>query len=77
VALVTPLLPPGVRLGVEVPVTPVPVLVHRGQLTRAILNLLRNASQAAAGRVELRLSTSAGARPPVMRAKPTPASATR
>jgi signal transduction histidine kinase len=63
VALVTPLLPPGVRLGVEVPMAPVPVLVHRGQLTRAILNLLRNASQAAAGRVELRLATSAGVAP--------------
>ncbi len=63
VVLVTPLLPPGVRLAVEVPVAPVPVLVHRGQLARAILNLLRNASQAAAGRVELRLSTSAGRAP--------------
>jgi len=63
VALVTPLLPPGVRLAVQVPMAPVPVLVHRGQLTRAILNLLRNASQAATGRVELRLATSAGQAP--------------
>lgn len=63
VALATPLLPPGVRLKVEVPVAPVPVLVHRGQLARAILNLLRNASQAAAGRVELRLTTAAGRLP--------------
>jgi len=63
VALATPLLPPGVRLTVQVPVAPVPVLVHRGQLTRAILNLLRNASQAAAGRVELRLTASPGQLP--------------
>lgn len=63
VALATPLLPAGIRLTVRVPVAPVPVLVHRGQLTRAILNLLRNASQAAAGRVELRLTTSPGQAP--------------
>jgi len=63
VALATPLLPPGVRLAVRVPVAPVPVRVHRGQMARAILNLLRNASQAAAGRVELRLTSSAGELP--------------
>jgi signal transduction histidine kinase len=63
VALARPLLPPGVRLKVAVPVAPVPVLVHRGQLTRAILNLLRNASQAAAGQVELRLTAAAGRAP--------------
>jgi len=63
VALATPLLPPGVRLTVRVPLAPVPVRVHRGQLTRAILNLLRNASQAAASRVELRLTASAGQLP--------------
>jgi signal transduction histidine kinase len=55
VATVTPLLPPGVELAVKVPAAPVPVLAHRGQLTRAIMNLLRNASQAAAGKVELSL----------------------
>jgi|GEM_PF-613621 len=63
VALATPLLPSGVRLAVRVPLAPVPVMVHRGQLTRAILNLLRNASQAAAGRVELRLTASASQLP--------------
>ncbi|SFU61234.1 Signal transduction histidine kinase [Polaromonas sp. YR568] len=55
VATVRPLLPPGVELAVKVPAAPVPVLAHRGQLTRAIMNLLRNASQAAAGKVELSL----------------------
>ncbi len=55
VATVRPLLPSGVELAVKVPAAPVPVLAHRGQLTRAIMNLLRNASQAAAGKVELSL----------------------
>jgi signal transduction histidine kinase len=63
VAIATPLLPAGVQLTVRVPVAPVPVLVHRGQLARAILNLLRNASQAAASRVELRLTTLPGQLP--------------
>jgi signal transduction histidine kinase len=56
IATVRPLLPPGVGLVVRVPAAPVPVLAHRGQLTRAIMNLLRNASQAAGGKVELSLS---------------------
>jgi signal transduction histidine kinase len=55
VATVKPLLPPGVELAVRVPAAPVPVLAHRGQLTRAIMNLLRNASQAASSKVELSL----------------------
>ncbi len=55
VATVKPLLPAGVELAVRVPAAPVPVLAHRGQLTRAIMNLLRNASQAASGKVELNL----------------------
>lgn len=56
VATARPLLPHGVALEVRVPATPVPVLAHRGQLTRAIMNLLRNASQAASSKVELSLS---------------------
>ncbi len=57
VATVKPLLPAGVELAVRVPAAPVPVLAHRGQLTRAIMNLLRNASQAASSKVELSLGT--------------------
>lgn len=60
VALARPLLPPGIGLVVTVPLAPVPVLAHRGQLVRAMLNLLRNASQAASSQVELRLATGAG-----------------
>lgn len=42
-----------VTIDIELPKQPLPVCAHRGQLSRAILNLVRNASQAAKSRVLL------------------------
>ena len=55
-SIVRPLLLPGVQLTVSVPLTPVCVSAHSGQLMRAVMNLLRNASQASRQKVEITLS---------------------
>ncbi len=55
-ALARPLLPDGVQLDVSVPAAGVPVLAHEGQLVRALLNLVRNASQAAGHKVSVTLT---------------------
>ncbi|HTN67609.1 MAG TPA: ATP-binding protein [Burkholderiaceae bacterium] len=51
VGLANPLCRPGVRIELQLPPAPLPVLAHHGQLVRAVLNLLRNATQAARGQV--------------------------
>ncbi len=55
-ALARPLLPPGVQMTLSLPATGVCILAHQGQLVRALLNLMRNASQAAASKVTVTLS---------------------
>ncbi len=55
-ALARPLLPAGITLDVSVPANAVPVLAHEGQLVRALLNLVRNASQAAGSKVSVTLT---------------------
>ncbi|MEO6017517.1 MAG: ATP-binding protein, partial [Polaromonas sp.] len=66
VALARALLPAGIQLHVHVPLLPVAVTVHRGQLVRAILNLLRNASQAAVSRVDLALTVAGTSQSPAL-----------
>ncbi len=56
VALARPQLPPGVQLTVRVPSSPLCTQAHRSQITRAVLNLLRNASQAARQRIDITLA---------------------
>lgn len=56
VSLVRPLLLPGLELAVSVPVTPVWVSAHAGQLVRAVMNLMRNASQASKSKVRVTLT---------------------
>ena len=56
VSLVRPLLLPAVELTVNVPLTPVCVSANAGQLVRAVMNLLRNASQASQKEVSVTLS---------------------
>jgi signal transduction histidine kinase len=55
VRLARPLCRQGVVIELELPDAPVPVQAHRNQLTRAVLNLVRNASQAAGSRVSVAL----------------------
>lgn len=55
-ALARPLLPAGIELSVSVPLAGVPVLAHEGQVVRALLNLVRNASQAASHKVNVTLT---------------------
>ena len=55
VGLANPLCRPGVRIELQLPPAPLPVLAHRGQLVRAVLNLVRNATQAARGHVRVTL----------------------
>ncbi len=55
-ALARPLLPAGITLAVSVPAGGVDILAHEGQLVRALLNLVRNASQAASHKVNVTLS---------------------
>ena len=59
-ALAQPLCRPGVRLEWQPPAAPLPVLGHHGQLVRALLNLLRNAAQAAQGSVVMRAGSDDG-----------------
>ena len=47
VALATPLCRPGITISLQLPPDAVPVFAHRDQMTRAALNLVRNATQAA------------------------------
>ena len=54
-ALAHPLLPTGIEMTVSIPATAVLVSAHEGQLVRALLNLLRNAAQAATSRVAVTL----------------------
>ncbi|WP_296223969.1 ATP-binding protein [Ralstonia sp. UBA689] len=56
VALASPLMRTGVALQVEPSHDVLPVAAHRGQLVRAVLNLVRNASQAARARVTIRVA---------------------
>ncbi len=55
VALARPLCPPGVTITLRLPDTPLTVFAHQGQITRAALNLVRNASQAARAAVGVSL----------------------
>ncbi|MBI2727063.1 MAG: MASE1 domain-containing protein [Polaromonas sp.] len=55
-SLARPLLPAGIELSVSVPLAGVPVLAHEGQVVRALLNLVRNASQAASQKVNVTLT---------------------
>jgi signal transduction histidine kinase len=54
-ALTRPLWPASLALDVGMPDTCVPVLAHEGQVVRALMNLLRNASKAATGNVSIQL----------------------
>lgn len=56
--LARPLLPAGVHMTLSVPTTPVPAAVDEAQLVRALLNLMRNASQAASNEVTVTLNLS-------------------
>lgn len=56
VALARPQLPASVQLTVRVPSSPLNTQAHRSQITRAVLNLLRNASQAAQRRIDITLA---------------------
>lgn len=56
VGLVRPLLPSHVKMTLRMPATSVPVFAHQSQLLRAMLNLMRNASQAAVSTVSVTLS---------------------
>ena len=53
-ALAAPLTRPGIAIEGIPPALALPVAAHRGQLVRAVLNLVRNASQAARSRVTVR-----------------------
>jgi signal transduction histidine kinase len=53
-ALAAPLTRPGIAIELAASDLALPVAAHRGQLVRALLNLLRNASQAARSRVTVR-----------------------
>lgn len=57
-ALARPLLPTGIHMALSVPTVPVLVMVDEAQLVRALLNLMRNASQAAATNVTVSLHMS-------------------
>lgn len=54
-SLARPLLPAGIRMTLSVPTVPVPTVVDEAQLVRALLNLIRNASQAAISEVTVTL----------------------
>lgn len=56
--LARPLLPAGIHMTLSVPVRPVLTMVDEGQLVRALLNLIRNASQAATSEVTVTLCVS-------------------
>ncbi|MGE3074861.1 MAG: nitrogen regulation protein NR(II) [Dehalococcoidia bacterium] len=58
-ALARPSLPPGVTLHSEVPEFTVPVLSNRGQLVRAIVNLVSNAVDAVGGAGDISVELSA------------------
>lgn len=55
VALARPLCRPGIAIALQLPPHPVPVFAHRDQMTRATLNLVRNATQAARAAVIVKL----------------------
>jgi signal transduction histidine kinase/CheY-like chemotaxis protein len=55
VTLATPLCPAGIRIALTLPQHALPVLAHRDQLVRAVLNLIRNATQAAQAQVRVTL----------------------
>lgn len=55
VQLARPLCPPGIELECLLPGEALPVHAHRGQVTRAALNLIRNATQAARSHVQVTL----------------------
>lgn len=57
VMLATPLAPAGIAIRLQLPDKPAPVLAHQGQMVRAALNLIRNASQAARSDVAVSLHT--------------------
>ena len=60
VALATPLCPPQVRITLTMPEQALPVPAHRNQMIRALLNLVRNASQAARSSVLVTLGSGEG-----------------
>ncbi len=57
-SLARPLLPAGIHMTLSVPTVPVPTVVDEAQLVRALLNLIRNASQAAITDVTISLHMS-------------------
>lgn len=52
---VIPLLESNTELDINLPTATIPILAHRGQVMRCILNLLRNAAQSANGCVNVRV----------------------
>ena len=65
VSLARPSMRAGITLELAPPSGPLSVAAHRGQLVRAVLNLLRNASQSARGRVAVRVRGGDASRQPV------------
>ena len=57
-SLARPLLPAGIHMTLSVPARPVPAMADEAQLVRALLNLMRNASQAATTEVTVSLHIS-------------------
>jgi len=66
VALATPLCRPGIAISLQLPPDAVPVFAHRDQMTRAALNLVRNATQAARTTVAVKLASGVAADGPLL-----------
>ena len=62
-ALVRAMLPAGLTMTVTLPCAPVLIRAHEGQLVRALLNLMRNAAQAATSNVAIHLTVGPAGEP--------------